>query len=138
MSVRLVARQGLVFGLVGMAATLTHVAAAFGARAAFDASAMAANFLGYACAVGVSYLGNARLTFGQPALSGSRFSRFLVVSLAGLALNQAITWLLVERLGWPFRWGLAVVVVVVPALSFAASKLWAFGDRSARQDSGPS
>ncbi|MFN3583500.1 GtrA family protein [Phenylobacterium sp.] len=138
MSVRLVARQGLVFGLVGVAATLTHVAAAFGARATFDASAMAANFVGYVCAVGVSYLGNARLTFGQPALSGTRFARFLVVSLAGLGANQAITWLLVERLGWPFRWGLAVVVVVVPLLSFAAARLWAFRDRASGQANGPS
>lgn len=123
---RRLAREGLVFAGVGLAATATHAAVALAVRAAFDASPLDANLAGYLSAVGVSYLGNARLTFGRPALSGRRFLRFLVVSLMGLAAGQAITWALAERLGWPFPAALAVVVVTIPALSFAAAKLWAF------------
>jgi putative flippase GtrA len=93
------------------------------------AGPLAANLIGYACAVGVSYLGNARFTFGRRALHGAQFTRFVVISLAGLGANQAITYVLVDRLGWPFWAGLAVVVTVVPAASFAAARFWAFESR---------
>lgn len=125
-----IVRQGGTFALVGVAATAVHALLALAAREFAGATAIQATFVGYVCAVGVSYLGNARFTFGRPALHGRQFVRFLVVSLAGLAANLAITWLLVNRLGWPFKAALAVVVVVIPTLSFAAAKLWAFADRS--------
>jgi putative flippase GtrA len=124
------AREGAVFALVGASATAVHVLVALATRQGLGLGPMAANFAGYGCAVAVSYLGNARLTFRRSAWRGPQFARFVVVSLIGLAANQAITWSLVNRLGWPFWAGLAVVVALVPALSFAAAKLWAFG----RQD----
>jgi putative flippase GtrA len=119
-------QQVPLFVIVGAAATLTHVAAALAAREWAGLSPMQANFVGYLCAVGVSYLGNARFTFRRAVLHGPQFVRFVVVSLAGLALTQGLTWLLVERLGWPFWAGLAVVAIAVPALSFVLQRLWAF------------
>lgn len=122
------ARQGAIFAAVGVAATAVHVVVALATRELVGLSPMQANFVAYLCAVGVSYFGNARLTFLKPARHAPQFVRFVVVSLGGLAANQAITWLLVNRLGWPFWLGLAVVVVVVPGLSFVAARLWAFAD----------
>jgi len=119
-------RQGGTFLAVGLAATAVHALGATAARIAWHASAVTATTAGYLCAVGVSYLGNARFTFGRPALHGAQFARFLVVSLFGLAANLAITHWLADRLGWPFPATLGVIVVVIPALSFAAAKLWAF------------
>jgi putative flippase GtrA len=124
-----IARQGATFAVVGALATATHLATALLARKGFGASPMAANFAGYAASVGVSYLGNARFTFGRPALHGAQFVRFLVVSLAGLCLNQAITWLMAVRLGLPFWVALGAVVTVVPVFSFLVSRLWAFRER---------
>jgi putative flippase GtrA len=49
-----------------------------------------------------------------------------MVSLAGLALGQGLTWVLTGPLGWPFAMALAVVVLAVAALSFTLSRLWAF------------
>lgn len=123
-----VARQAAVFAAVGLAATATHVAAALAFRHLAGLAPLTANLLAYLCAVGVSYFGNARLTFGRPALKGVQFLRFLVVSLLGLGVTQGLTWLLVERAGWPFAAGLAVVAIVTPAATFTASKLWAFAD----------
>jgi putative flippase GtrA len=123
---RTLARQGGTFAVVGLAATAVHALMSLAARNVLEASAVQATLVGYLCSVGVSYLGNARFTFGRPALHGAQFLRFLAVSLTGLGANVAITWLLVNRLGWPFKAALAVVVVVIPALSFVASKLWAF------------
>jgi putative flippase GtrA len=121
-----IARQGATFAVVGLLATATHLVTALVAREGLSASPMTANFAGYVAAVGVSYLGNARWTFGRPALHGVQFVRFLVVSLAGLGLNQAITWLVAVRLGLPFWVALGAVVTVVPVFSFLISRLWAF------------
>jgi putative flippase GtrA len=119
-------RQGSLFLVVGLAATGVHAIVALAVRDLAHAGAMAATASGYVCAVGVSYLGNARFTFGRPALHGPQFVRFMVVSLSGFAVNAGLTWLLSSRLGWPFPATLAVIVVVIPAFSFTAAKLWAF------------
>ena len=126
MTERPLLQQVPLFAIVGAAATLTHVIAALAAREAAGLSPMGANFVGYLAAVGVSYLGNARFTFRRAVLHGPQFARFVVVSLAGLALTQGLTWLLVERMNWSFSAGLAVVAVAVPALSFVLQRLWAF------------
>lgn len=119
-------QQVPLFVVVGLAATATHVAAAVAAREVAQLSPMAANLVGYLCAVGVSYLGNARFTFRRAVWHGPQFVRFVVVSLAGLALTQGLTWLLVERFMWPFGAGLAVVAVATPAMSFVLQRAWAF------------
>lgn len=123
-------RQGGTFLVVGLAATAVHALVSLAARDLGHASPVAATACGYLASVGISYLGNARFTFGRPALHGAQFVRFLVVSLSGFAANLAITWLLSNRLGWPFPATLAVIVVVIPALTFSASKLWAFAARN--------
>jgi putative flippase GtrA len=126
------ARQGGVFALIGIVATGVHVVVALTARTALALNPLMANFIGYACAVSVSYLGNAHLTFGRPARDAGQFTRFLFVSLLGLALNQAIVHLLVDRAHLPFWLALGPVVVLVPLLSFFLMKLWAFGGRARR------
>lgn len=126
MNERPLRHQVPLFALVGAAATLTHVIAALAARELAGLSPMGANLVGYLAAVGVSYLGNARFTFRRAVLHGPQFARFVAVSLLGLALTQGLTWLLVERLGWSFSAGLAVVAIAVPALSFVLQRLWAF------------
>jgi putative flippase GtrA len=122
-------REGGTFALVGLAATAVHSLVALSVHELAGAGALASTVAGYLCAVGFSYLGNARLTFGRPALHGAQFVRFLVVSATGLAANLGLTWLLVDRLGWPFKAALAVVVVVIAALSFVFARIWAFRDR---------
>ena len=126
MNDRPLVQQVPLFAVVGGLATLTHVAFALAARKLAGLTPLEANLVGYLAAVGVSYLGNARFTFRRAVLHGPQFVRFVVVSLAGLALTQGLTWLLVERLGWPFWAGLGVVAVAVPALSFVLQRIWAF------------
>jgi len=128
---RVLVRQGGTFLIVGLMATAVHAAASLAARELAHLDAIAATTTGYLCAVGVSYFGNARFTFGRPVLHGAQFARFLVVSLIGFAANLAITHLLANRLHWPFLATLGVIVVVIPALSFTASKLWAFAEGQA-------
>lgn len=121
-------RQLLTFGAVGLAATATHASVALVAHTVVDMPALAANLLGYMAAVLVSYVGNARLTFGKRVALRAQFVRFLVVSVLALGLNQMIVYYCTGLLGWPFAVSLALVVTVVPLFSFFMAKLWAFAD----------
>lgn len=117
--------QGVVYILVGLATTGVHVGLALAARTA-GLSPLAANFAGYATAVVFSYFGHALLTFRQHAWKAGQFVRFVVVSLFGLGLNQAIVHVSADRLHLPFWLSLVFVVLGVPPATFLLSKLWAF------------
>jgi putative flippase GtrA len=114
------------FALVGGLATAAHVGLALLANTRLDAPPMIANLVGYVGAVLVSYAGNARITFRRRVFDRAQFLRFSTVSLAGLGLGQAMTYIATEAMGLPFQFALAAVVVIVPAFTFAASRLWAF------------
>ncbi len=121
------ARQVVSFGLVGGAATLVHVSVALSLNAYTVVGPIGANLAAYLCAFGVSYLGNSILTFRRPAASGARMSRFLVVSVAGLGLNQAIVVPLVALAHLPLKLALVPAVLIVPIATFVVSRLWVFG-----------
>jgi putative flippase GtrA len=121
-----VLREVNVFVLVGATATGCHYLTALAANRFLGLGAMAATLAGYLCSVGVSYLGNSLFTFRRPALHGPQFARFAAISLAGLAINQAIVFVASHLLGWPLWLALVPVVIVVPASTFTLAKFWAF------------
>jgi putative flippase GtrA len=121
-----IARELPIFALVGAAATGCHYVAALAAHQLLGLAPMWATFVGYACSVGVSYFGNSVFTFRRPALHGPQFVRFATISLAGLAINQAIVFVGANLLHLPFWAALIPVVVIVPASTFALAKFWAF------------
>jgi putative flippase GtrA len=124
--VRTFARQGLVFAGVGVAATAIHFAVAMTVRYGWDGGPLQANFLGYCAAVAVSYMGNALLAFSAAPWRAKQMGRFLVASLTGLALGQAITWFVVEQLRLPFAGALVIVIIAIPAANFLAARHWVF------------
>ncbi len=105
---------------------MTHVAVALAVEALTHVEPLYANFVAYCTAVGISYFGNAWLTFRTTALHGAQFLRFAVVSLLGLLLNQSIVYVLVHLAMWPFWAALIPAVTLVPIFTFFVSKLWAF------------
>jgi len=119
--------QFIIFAAVGGAATITHAAVALAAHKYFDQPPLLANLFGYVFAVLISYCGNAKITFKQQTANIRQFSRFTVVSLAALALNQASLFIFMKILKAPFAFALIPAVTIVPIFSFAASRLWAFG-----------
>lgn len=120
--------QSLRFAVVGLAATAVHVGVAL-ALAAAGWAPLWANFVAFGAALALSYFGNHGWTFGAGGRHGHHFPRFVALALAGLALNQAIVFIAVERAGWSFGAALAVVVLVVPVLSFALNRVWVFPAR---------
>jgi len=114
------------FVVVGVAATACQVGVTLAAHRWLGLGGVVASIVGYVASVGVSYLGNSRLTFRRPALHGPQFVRFTTISLAGLAINLATVYAATHALGWPLWLAMAPVVLVVPASTFLMSKFWAF------------
>lgn len=126
---KVLVRQIGAFLIVGLAASACHVFVALILARFAGFSPLSANFAAYLCAVGISYLGHARYTFGRSAKDSGQLLKFLIVSLLGLVCTQATTLLLVEIWNWPFALSLMVVSVVTPAVTFTAARLWVFAAR---------
>ena len=122
MSVR---RQLPWFVIFGVAASATHVAVALSAARWLGMAPLTANTLAFVVALGVSYLGNAIVTFRVEPWRLRAFLKFCVLAVAGFILNQAVVYALTVRLGWPFWASLMVVVALVPPATFLLAKLWA-------------
>ncbi len=119
------------FGVVGALATLTHALTFAAAIEALHLRPLLANFLGFALALGVSFLGHRHWTFraevgGDRPDASSMFLRFALVALAGLALNSLIVVVVVEQLGLDYRIAMLLMVTAVPLLLFWLCKGFAF------------
>lgn len=111
------------FGLVGGAATATHLAAAWALLRQWpEMSPFLANLIAFLLAFQVSFWGHSRFTFGT---EGSRL-RFFLVSGAGFALNNVLLGLLLlPGVFTPFV-AICLAAALVPLFVFIASKLWVF------------
>jgi putative flippase GtrA len=126
------------FIVIGAAATATHVGVAMALVESGVARFALANIAAFAVALAVSYAGNHGWTFAAVGAHARRLPRFAAVAVLGLALNQLIVFLTVGVAGWDYRVALAVVVLVVPGLSFAVNRRWVFGERTVTAEAGPS
>jgi putative flippase GtrA len=63
---------------------------------------------------------------GRRSVGGMRPLRFLVVQLAQLGTNLAVTWLLTFWLGTPAWMPLILSILIVPFASFYLQRTWVF------------
>lgn len=118
-------RQIASFGAVGICATLVHVGLAWWLIERAAMGEFAANACGAAAAFGVSYLGNARITFLSERGLWEGAARYLAVTLTSLALTSAIL-AVTQMAGWPIYAYALIVVLTVPPATFVLAKFWAF------------
>lgn len=118
-------RQIAAFGVVGICATLIHVGAAWLLIEQAAVGGMLANACGAAAAFGVSYLGNARITFLSERGLWEGAARYLAVTLVSFVLSSAIL-ALTQQNGWPTYAYAVIVVTTVPPATFVLAKFWAF------------
>src|SRR5712692_8394513 len=87
-----------------------------------------ANVGGFATAFWCSYFGHRHWTFADRRTTNAArsFFRFLATALLGFLLNQLLFYLLLTHVNLPYFISLAIVVVVVAALTYVLSRLWAF------------
>lgn len=122
---RELARQLLVFGIIGVSATLTHYVVALLTHNYLGFNLYIANLSGYCTAVAISYFGHGRLTFRRE-LNWLVFSRFVLVSLTTLGLSEILLWGLESQFSLHHTLSLAIVVCTIPVITFVLSKLWVF------------
>jgi putative flippase GtrA len=118
-------REIVVFGAVGILATLTHYFSAIFAVEAFGWDVMLANVFAYCIAVGVSFFGHSVLTF-RATINRDRFVKFVTVSLSALAVSQGLLWLLTSIAIFGHRINMLAVVCVVPVYSYFLNKFWVY------------
>jgi putative flippase GtrA len=127
-------RQLVMFAGVGGCATLAHVLTAWSLMQFSPVEPYLANLVGACLGYGVSFLGNALLTFGVRQRLGFYAVRYLLVSLVSLVLTT-IELALVTRLGLSNHAYALVVLLTVPPATFLVAKFWVFAD-SARTPPG--
>jgi len=118
--------QAARFAVVGGAATATHLCVGLLLAENLGLAPFWANLCAFAGAVLVSYSGNLVWTFGIASEGFGRLPRFVALALCGLAVNQAIVFAAVTMAGWNYRVALAIVLLVVPILTYLGSRQWVF------------
>ncbi|WP_185984513.1 GtrA family protein [Aureimonas mangrovi] len=107
----------------GVLATLVHIAVA-SAMAVSGFNATASNSAAFVCANVVSYLANCLWTF-EATVSARNAVRFACISLGLFTVILGVS-LAVDAFGLHPFVAIALISVLVPALSFAAHNLWTF------------
>ena len=82
----------------------------------------------FSCALSLSYLLNRAWTYQARGRHRRQLPRFAVVCFAGYGLNAAIMALVTNLFGLSYLFGIAVVVMVLPSLSFLSHRYWTFVD----------
>ena len=115
------------FGIAGGGVTLLHIVIAVSLVESGMTGAAMANGTAFIIAALTSFLINARFTF-HASLGGGAFPRFMMVTLVcgGLSVGLAS---LVDSAGLDYRIGIAVVVAIVPFISFLLHNFWSFAKR---------
>lgn len=115
-------RRVIRFVLVGAAATLTHMTVAAALYAFWgEGYVWPANFLAWLTAFGVSFWGHQRVTFRRRTTLG----RFLVMSLAGLAVNHGLLGLLLLT-SMPAFVAMMSAIVLAAAVSYLVAHQYTF------------
>ncbi len=116
------------FGVVGGIATATHVVAFLSLVGVLQSKPIWANFIAWATAVSVSFVGHYYWTFRRIACRSmaSTIPRFVLVSLSGLGLNTLVVVVVVQLAHAPYTIAALLMATVVPSAIFVLSKYWAF------------
>ncbi len=114
------------FCIVGGLAALCHWSVAVSLVNMAAWAPQAANLTGFLTAFFVSYGGQRWFTFKSDQPHRAALPRHFVVSVAAFAINAVLLQLLLARTALPYPIALAIVLVLVAVLTFAASRLWTF------------
>ncbi|MEJ2125307.1 MAG: GtrA family protein [Alphaproteobacteria bacterium] len=120
------ARRIIRFGMVGVGATLTHIAVANTVLALVTGSPYAASAMGFTVAFAVSYLGHYHFTFAKNSGHGQSLPRFFVVALTGFLGSLIVLKVIATQGVIPQAVSLTLSILVIPGLTYLAARIWAF------------
>lgn len=121
-------RSALVFVVIGALTTIVHIIVGLIVHHVLHVDAFNANLAAFCVGFFVSYFGHRTYTFRSEARISYSMPRFFCISLMSLFLNQAIVFVMVNTLHYPYWMALGVMVAVVPAFTYVLGRLWAFSD----------
>jgi putative flippase GtrA len=115
------------YTLAGGIATAVHYAMLLFLVEVFDFAAASSAALGALCGAAVSYLVNRHVTFhGTAARHQQAVPRFVLIALAGAAINGALVWTGVHVLAWHYLAAQALATILVLALTYRINRSWTF------------
>lgn len=114
------------FLAVGGGVTAIHVIVCLIVAGEFDFKPEVANFVGYTCAVMVSYLGHSFYTFDSKNAHTFQVPRFAFLSLMGLLVSSLITYVVCTTLGKSLFTAMVITTFTVPLVTYIGAKFWVF------------
>ena len=120
------------FAVVGVTAMLVHLGTVSLMFVPWGIHPLAANVLGFLIAFQVSHAGHRAFTFTTSSASVSHTRlRFFAVAAGSFLVNEALYAALLHFTTLDYRVALAIVLVVVAALTFFLARNWAFAAQEA-------
>ncbi len=117
------------FGVVGVAATLTHGAILWALVESVRMRPSIATVIGFLVAFNVSYFGHYYFTFRSNEPHRRALPVFAVTASMGAVLNWLIFVIANDILSWNYWVAFAIAIGLVPIFVFIVSKRFAFGQR---------
>ena len=115
------------YSLTGVAATALHYAVLLALVEEWSIAAAPAAGIGALCGAALAYLGNRHFTFkGSVASHRQAVPRFVLVALAGAALNSLFVWAGTQVLDWHYLAAQVLATLVVLALGYHLNRSWTF------------
>ena len=112
------------FGIAGLLSTGMHVAVAYVLLARANAPPVVANTVAFTWATFWSYLLNTKWSFSS-SIGVKNLYRFTVVSIGGVIVTGLVSQIAQSAGASPW-FGIALVVCLVPPLTFSAHRFWTY------------
>ncbi len=125
-------RKLLVYGIVGLGASLVHILVAWIVTSLVPISIFLANLIGFLVAFLWSYFGHYFLTFQSAQPHRAAFTRFAAVALLGFGVNNGAVLAWARVTGAPSMTAVAFAVFFAAGVVFLAANFWAFRAKSNR------
>jgi putative flippase GtrA len=121
--------QVMKYGLVGGLAAGVQFAVVFALVQTMAINPLAANFVGFFAGFLVSFSGHRLWTFrGAEGRVQAILTKFFLLALLNLALNQGVFSVLLLECHWHYTWALFAAIAVATVIVFTLNKFWVFKD----------
>lgn len=115
------------YGIVGLAAALSHFALVVFLVQVVGYAPLMANMLVYPCSFQLSYWGHRLWTFdGTTASHAAAFPKLVVVQIINFMVSQSLFYVFLNILHIPYQIGLLILLCTLPIFTFISSRLWVF------------
>jgi len=123
---REVAARFVRYCVVGVIGTIVHFATTIALVEIGRLDPVVASVIGFVAALLVSFVLNRQWTFASQAAVSTSLARYVAVSVFGFLLNIAIMAAVTKWLNLSYLIGLALVVLIIPAVNFTLNARWTF------------